>query len=330
MNNREWLWQMTKDDGSGRPTVDWNAFGMIFNDPVNTYLKGTRVKGKTTLDRFGAAFSWPADAIDGMPYVTEDNKAIPDITKWKETLKIPDLETNCTDWTDALKRKSEIDRDRQLVTAFSPDGIFERLHALMGFEDTLMNFLLEPEAMMELCNVLGDYKLRIFRMIIENLKPDMICHHDDWGAKDKLFMSPEIFREFIKPQYEKIYGYAKEQGVLIMHHSDSFCEPLVEDMLDLGIDIWQGVLPQNDIVKIQKELNGKMILMGGIDAGIVDRIDSTEDEIRKETRRACAAYMPGGCFIPCITYGGPDSYLFPHVGAVLEDELNAYLKETFC
>ncbi len=330
MTKKEWLWQATKDDGSGCPTIDWNAFGMIFNDPINTYLKGTRERGKITLDRFGAAFSWPQDAIDGMPYVTADNKAIPDITEWESTLQIPDLENNCTDWTAALERKAEIDPEKQLVVAFSPDGIFERLHALMGFEDTLMNFLLEPEAMMGLCNALGDYKLKIFQMIIDNLHPDMICHHDDWGAKDKLFMSPQIFREFIKPQYEKIYGYAKEKGVLIMHHADSFCEPLLEDMVDLGIDIWQGVLPQNDIVAIQEKLQGRMILMGGIDAGIVDRADATEEEIRQETRRACSEYMPGGNFIPGITYGGPDIYLFPHVKAPLDDEMAKYLKETYC
>ena len=41
--------------------------------------------------------------------------------------------------------------------------------------------------------------------------------------------------------------YMKDKGVIIMHHADSFMEPIVEDMVELGIDIWQGVLPQNDI-----------------------------------------------------------------------------------
>lgn len=65
-------------------------------------------------------------------------------------------------------------------------------------------------------------------------------------------------------------------------------------MVDLGIDIWQGALPENDIPKLQKQLNGRMTLMGGIDAAIVDRADSTEEEIRKEVRRACQSYGPGG------------------------------------
>lgn len=319
-NAKEWLWKQVEK----KQTYDWEAFGMIFNDPINGYLKNTREKGKITYDHFGTAFAWPEDAIDGLPFVTEENKVIKDVTEWKSVLKLPDIKKNCTDWQSALETKQKIDRDRQLVCAFSPDGIFERLHALMGFEDTLMNFLLEPESMLELCNVLGDYKLEIFKMLIEHLHPDIICHHDDWGAKDRLFMSPEVFREFLKPQYEKIYGYARSQGVMVMHHADSYCEPILEDMIDMGIDIWQGVLPQNNIPKMQEQLNGRMLLMGGIDAGIVDCPDATEDIIRKETRRACEAYLPGGGFIPCITYGGPDSYLYPHVGGFVEDEMKKF------
>ena len=147
--------------------------------------------------------------------------------------------------------------------------------------------------------------------------------HDDWGSKNQLFVSPETWREFIKPQYAKTYGYMKEKGVIIIHHGDSFMEPVVEDMVELGVDVWQGVLPQNDIPKLQKQLAGRMTLMGGIDASIVDRADSIEEEIRREVRRACEEYAPGGHFIPCITYGGPGC-LFPHVDPIIDDEIDRY------
>ena len=42
------------------------------------------------------------------------------------------------------------------------------------------------------------------------------------------------------------------------------------DMVDLGIDMWQGALPSNDIVQVQKNTKGKMLLMGGIDQGVID------------------------------------------------------------
>ena len=215
-----------------------------------------------------------------------------------------------------------------LICGIMPTGVFERLHFLMGFEDMLMNFLLEPEDMMDLCNAIGEYRFQLAKLIVDNLHPDVMLTHDDWGSKNSLFISPETWREFIKPQYEKQYKYMKDNGVIVMHHSDSFCEPIIEDMVDLGIDIWQGALPQNDIVKLQKQLDGRMVLMGGIDAAIVDRADSTEEEIRAEVRRACETYAPGGHYIPCITYGGPGC-LFPHVDPIINDEIEKYNKETY-
>ncbi len=66
--------------------------------------------------------------------------------------------------------------------------------------------------------------------------------------------------------------------------------------------MYRASLPENDILKLQKQLDGRMTLMGGIDATI-DREDATEEEIRADVRRACSTYGPGGHFIPCMTYG---------------------------
>jgi hypothetical protein len=89
-----------------------------------------------------------------------------------------------------------------------------------------------------------------------------------------------------------------------------------------------GRASQNDIVKIQKQLDGRMALMGGIDAAIVDRADSTEEEIRAETRRVLETYCPQGQFIPCITYGGPGT-IYPHADKFINDEIDRYNKEKF-
>lgn len=308
--------------------------GIVFfpPNPASTYIRGNRHPGMDPLiDRFGTTILWPETQVAAMPHVTNDNKVIKDITNWREELVMPDLEANCSDpelWKPFIEKAEEIKASGKLFMAFMPTGVFERLHFLMGFEDMLANFLLEPEDMMDLCNVIGEYRFQYMKLIVDNLKPDIMLSHDDWGSKHSLFVSPDTWREFIKPQYEKTYKYMKEKGVVIMHHADSFCEPIVEDMVDLGIDVWQGVLPQNDIVKLQKQLDGRMTLMGGIDASIVDREDSTEEEIRAEVKRVCETYAPGGHFIPCITYGGPGC-LYPHVDPIITDEIAKYNKENF-
>ena len=301
-------------------------------DPVNSFVRGVRSPGMAPMkDLWGTTIIWPEGVIAAMPHVTEESKVIKDITTWRDFVKVPDLIANCSAdelWEPSLKQLENVNRDEVLVMAFAPTGIFERLHFLMGFEDTLVNFMLEPEAMKDLCDAIGEYRYRGMKLQVDHIKPDILLSHDDWGNKTNLFMQPDIWREFIKPGYQKAYDYVHEQGVIIMHHADSYMEQIVEDMVDLRIDIWQGVLPQNDIVKIQKQLDGRMALMGGIDAAIVDREDATEEEIRTETRRVLETYCPNGNFIPSITYGLGGT-LYPQADEFINDEIDKYNKEVF-
>jgi hypothetical protein len=243
--------------------------GTVFlpGDPVNYYVRGDRSPGMEPIrDRWGTTIIWPKDSIGAMPHITEETKVIRDITSWREFTKVPDLIANCSAkqlWEPYLELASKVDRSENLLMMFAPTGIFERLHFLMGFEDTFINILMEPEAIEDLCAAIGEYRFNGFKLMVDNVHPDVILSHDDWGSKTNLFMKPELWREYIKSNYQKAYDYIHDNGVIIMHHSDSFCEPIIEDMIDLHIDIWQGVIPQNDIPKLQKQIAGRMALMGG-------------------------------------------------------------------
>ena len=307
----------------------WEPFELML-DPLVAFTNGNREKGKDTRDRWGTLITWPADQISGMPHVTDDDKVLPDITKWREYVNVPALVANCSaGWEEAIKTQEEIRAKGKLSMVIAPTGLFEQLHFLMGFEDMLMNFLLEPEAMQELCEVIGEYRRTYMELLVKHLKPDIVLSHDDWGSKHSLFVSPDVWREFIKPQYTKIYKVLTDAGVLILHHSDSFCEPIVEDMIDIGIDIWQGVLPENDILRLQKEIDGRMVLMGGCDMSKIDLPDATDAQIRAETRRACETYTSAGNFIVSFTYGGPGDVIYKHVEPIMTDEIAQYNKEKF-
>ena len=253
---------LKKDGRPDRLVNQYQPFVPIMNDPLQRYTRGNRVRGTTSIDKWGTEILFPEDAPGPMPHVTNENKVCPDITRWKEYVKVPDLAANCSQgWEDALASAAAVDRSEKLVMGFMGTGVFEQCHFLMGFEDTLMNFLLEPEAMHELVDAVAEYRFQYAKLLVDNLKPDVILSHDDWGSKRSLFMQPDTWREFFKDHYKRIYGYMKDHGVIVIHHADSFCEPIVEDMVDIGIDVWQGVLPENDIVKLQKQLDGRMTLM---------------------------------------------------------------------
>ena len=302
------------------------------NDPFSLRERGNkqRHEGMPAMkDAWGTEIIWPVGTPAAMPRITEDTKVIKDIVAWRDFVKVPDIIDNCSQdelWARFNEGVNDADRENNLTAVFMATGVFERLHFLMGFEDMFVNFVTEPEAMKDLCDAIGEFRFSGMKLIVDHAHPDVLLSHDDWGSKNNLFIQPELWREFIKPQYAKAYKYAHDHGVIIMHHADSFCEQIVEDMVDLHIDVWQGVLPQNDIVKLQKQLNGRMALMGGIDASIIDRADSTEAEVRAETGRVIETYCPHGNFIPCVTYGLPGT-IYPHCDKYIDDEIEKYNHE---
>ena len=324
MTAKEIFLEMLKPDGKPeRQLVQYEALNLWLADPVNGYLMAGRHPGMTGKDRWGVTVAWPADHPGQQPITTDDVKVLKDITHWRDYVHAPDVEANCQDgWEECIAAAREATGPDRLLCAFSGTGLFEECHFLMGFADTLINLYEHPQEMHELIDYICDFKLKVMKLYCEKMHPDAIFFHDDWGAKTQLFMSPEMWREFFKEPYRKIYGYIRSQGVIAIHHADSFLSPIVEDMVEIGIQCWQGVLPENDIPELQQRLKGRMILMGGIGAAI-DTPDSTEEEIRAYVGKALNEYCSGGHFIPSITYGLAGT-IFKHVDPIINDEINKY------
>ncbi len=324
MTPKEIFLEMLKPDGQPeRQLKQYEALHLVVRDPVGRYLRGNRARGTTFKDRWGTTIFFPEDAPGSTPHVTDENKVCPDVTHWRDYVHAPDLIANCSEgWEDCAREAREKAGDQKLLCGFMGTGIYEQTHFLMGFEDTLTGFYEHPDEMHELIEYITDYRMRYAKMLIEGLRPDAIFHHDDWGTKAALFMKPEMWREFYKEPYRRFYGYIRDQGCIAIHHADSYLVPIIEDMVDVGIQCWQGVLPENDIPALQKQLNGRMILMGGIGASI-DRADSTENEIRSYVCNALHSYCPGGHYIPSVTYGLAGA-VFQHVDPFIDDEIDNY------
>ncbi|WP_337491434.1 cobalamin-dependent protein [Vescimonas sp.] len=311
---------------NGRPErvlKQYEALHMCLNDPINTYLRGNRRRGSVSRDRWGTTISFPADAPGAIPVHTDDLTVCPDVTHWEETVHAPDLAANCAaGWEDCRSAARSAAGEEKLLAGFMGTGIFEQCHFLMGFENTLTALYEHPDEMHRLIDYITDYRLGYVKLLIDNLHPDVIFSHDDWGTKDALFMHPDMWRAFFKEPYRRFYGYIRSRGCIAIHHADSYLVPIVDDMAEIGIQVWQGVLPENDIPALQRHLQGKLVLMGGIGAAI-DRSDATAGEVCDYTRRTLRTCCPGGHFIPSITYGLPGA-VYPHIDRYIDETIDAY------
>ena len=109
--------------------------------------------------------------------------------------------------------------------------------------------------------------------------------------------------------------------MIYIHHSDCYTTPLAPDMVELGVKIWQGVIPENDILGVQKELGNKLAMQGGIDVPAIDAAGKPEEVVRAEIRRAFDTYCENGIFFP----GFPGGFCADkRVDAIARDEIVRY------
>ena len=250
---------------------------------------------------WGVEYRFMPGAPGPHPHITADNKVISDIEKWESQLNVPSLEE--LDWGPAKAVEATVDRKEKMVCIMFGGGLFEMSHFLMGMEDALCNYLDYPDEMKALLTVIKDWKIAYIRQMAEEVHPDIIFYHDDWGNKKSVFLPPPVWRDIIKPLQMEISAAIHECGMIYMHHADCICEPITPDMVDLGVDIWQGCIAQNDIVHIQEMTQGKLAMAGGIDGPKIDIENITEEAIRAEVRRAIDTYCERGRFYPGIPNG---------------------------
>ena len=284
--------------------------------------------GTTVKNEWGVTFSWPEDQIGAFPVHDDEHILIKDITKWKDVVKEPSLDYPEEAWTPAIEHANSVDRNEKFVTPFAAPGLFEMTHHMMGMEDAMMNLYEEPELMHELINFLADFELKKAQLIIDRIKPDALFHHDDWGGQISTFMSPDMFEEFYLEPYKRIYKFWKDNGVeLIVHHSDSYAATLVPMMVEMGIDIWQGVMTTNPTPDLIKEFGGKISFMGDVDSGPLDHQNWDAKVIAEHVEKACKR-CGKHYFIPCLTQGLGFSS-FPGVYDAASEAINQMSKKMF-
>lgn len=252
--------------------------------------------GKEYKDNWGTTYIFRQDQPAKYPHITKENTVLKDIENWKNEVVIPPAVG--LDWSRAEAFEKTVDRDAYFVGVACPTGLFERTHYLMGFEEALMAFMEYPDKIAELLRAIADHKIAYIHEMAKHVHPDIIFFQDDWGSKQSVFLPPRVWRELIKPLQKEISNAIHECGMIYMHHADCVCQPLVEDMVEIGVDVWQGVIPQNDILEIQRITQGKLPMIGGIDGAALDRAEVTEEEIRAHVRMAIDKYCAAGRFYP--------------------------------
>lgn len=319
---------MKADGAPDRFVNQFEFLNILFPD---VYYMGDhpRNPGTEGYDQYGVFWKFPEGQMGPFPVHDEEHKVLKDVTEWKSILTHKPFIPEAPEYWGMLKGIAvATDTENQYLSAFAAQGVFERLHDLMGMEDTMIAMYEEPEAVHELVDFITEIEIEFAETIMSRVPGiKALFHHDDWGSAKNSFLSPEMFDEFITSAYKKIYSRWRELGVeLIVHHNDSYTANLVPSMIEMGIDIWQGCFPQNNLPELVKQYAGKITFMGEIESRLIDVPDWTPEAVRAEVERACKK-CKGPSFIPCLTAG--DNVGSFGVYPLVSEEIDRMSRELF-
>lgn len=279
-----------------------------------------RYEGKETgFDEFGVEYEFNAEANG--PVMRPGTRRFREIEEWRD-FAFPDVVNR--DWEAAAARDTaNWDRENRFSIVQLFNGMFERAHMMMGFEDTLCALLTEPEEMEGFFSAFTDYRIQLIQHIARYYKPDAIMVFDDYGAKESMMMSPETWRELIKPQLRRLIEATHACGMYYILHCCGYFKPIFPDIVELGADAVHPIQVMNNPPELKALYGDKICFCGGFDnVGIIDREDATEEEVRKEVRRVIKELAPGGSFLAWRSFfcSQPEAYM---------DELMKFIRPQF-
>jgi len=153
------------------------------------------------------------------------------------------------------------------ICGFLACTIFEASWYLHGLDDTIIDMVERPDYVNTLFDKVTEYTHRAgLRFIDEGV--DMIWLGDDVGMQDSMMMSPQIWREFLKPRLKMLIDEFKSKNpeLLIAYHSCGYIMPIIEELIEIGVDVLNPIQPRAmDPAAVKKAFGDRLSFWGAID-----------------------------------------------------------------
>ena len=181
--------------------------------------------------------------------------------------------------------------------------LWESAWPLRGME----NFLVDMMQRKEYAHFLLDKITEIHSYNAERFAKagiDILQLSEDLGTQQSLIMSPTMFKEMVKPRLAKLISRAKSANpnLLIFLHSDGKIEPLIPDLIEIGVDILNPVQPEcMDPALIKKQFGDRLAFWGTVGTQTTFPF-ATVEEMRKVVKDRIETVGKGGGFLIAPTH----------------------------
>jgi uroporphyrinogen decarboxylase len=173
------------------------------------------------------------------------------------------------------------DRYRLFCLGFS---LFERAWTLRGLESLYMDFIENPAFVHELLGAIADYNIAQVKTALEH-DIDAVYFGDDWGQQHGLLMGYDLWKEFIFPHIQRMYGVVRDAGKTVFIHSCGDVDELFDDLIAIGLGVFNPFQPEvMDVAGIMEQYRGRLAFWGGVSTQRTMPYGTPED-VRREVRK---------------------------------------------
>jgi uroporphyrinogen decarboxylase len=285
------------------PTMEWVIDQQVMKE-MNGAESDLEFAVKAGLDGIAVSLDYTKKTIDDKHFVDEwgvmrvsyddypnpVGHPIKTMTDF-EKMQIPDPDAEYR--FDKIKNAIAQVGDEIAVVARVKD-VFSQPRDLMGFEDFLMGFYLEPELIEALMRMCVEHSTKIAKNLVE-LGVEAIVIGDDIANNTGLLMRPDMYLEQVYPYFKELVGNLKNLGLLIIKHSDGDLHAVLPELIDSGIDCLDPIDPLGNMnmAHMKKTYGDKIALKGNVDC-VSTLVDKSVDEVRIETAQCLLDGSIGG------------------------------------
>lgn len=189
-------------------------------------------------------------------------------------------------------------KDEYWIVGVTVTTIFEAAWALRGYEQMLVDLVLNPDIADAILDIPYHYHLTAAKKLAQ-MGVDMIWTGDDIGAQNAMLISPKTWRKFLKPRMANFVSELKaiNPHLKVAYHSDGSIYPIIPDLIEIGIDVLNPVQPASmDPVRLKQAYGDRLCFWGSIDEQHTLPFGSAET-VAKEVKMRLETLGKGGGLI---------------------------------
>jgi uroporphyrinogen decarboxylase len=190
----------------------------------------------------------------------------------------------------------------RVVGGWNP--IASRVMDMFGMQTGLMNMALRPDLVEAAVAHIGEFLEEYYRRLASAARghADILAFGDDFAGQQSMIFSPDQYRKYYLPLARRLFEIAHVHGLKAMFHSCGAVRPILGDLVDAGLDIFEVVQVTAKGMharELKREFGRDLAFYGGVDVQLL-MPNGTPSQIREEVRRLVEILGKDGGYV-CTT-----------------------------